>query len=317
MASNVTKFSDISSADEHNDKTDDDEILKLFDSEEEADASFSGFEQAEEKSTEKPKPKVKSTVSKVTASSGPGKGPGKNLKKKAPAKKRKTKDSGTSNVKKRKYFSQAEKAMAEMLQNFMERFENFPGTSKSPVTAAAPAPLPDVDNMYEGDDYDEYEDQDDSDEYDEEKVVSNVPKLGYDLFNKPDRHDKRVVISTDNTPLQLPKIFENETKFSAAISDDLANYVNSTCTNKADVSELLKGNLIPVNCKALVPPLINPEIWSFLYANIQQRDKSLQEVQKILGLSIAPMLRLADIFESTHIDVTESKRLLTQAISSL
>ena len=52
-----------------------------------------------------------------------------------------------------------------------------------------------------------------------------------------------------------------------------------------------------------------------MYANIQQRDKSLQDVQKILGLSIAPMLRLAEIFESTHIDVTESKRLLTQAIS--
>ena len=85
MASYSNKFRDISSADEHVDncKSDNEhtEVLKLFDSEAECDASFSGFEDIVAK------PTVKSSVKKVCT--GPGKGQGNNLKKKAPAKKRK------------------------------------------------------------------------------------------------------------------------------------------------------------------------------------------------------------------------------------
>lgn len=62
----------------------------------------------------------------------------------------------------------------------------------------------------------------------------------------------------------------------------------------------MEANGVPVNCKSLVPPLINQEICSYLYPNIQKRDTSMQDAQKILGQVGVSMLKLAQIFESTH-----------------
>lgn len=42
---------------------------------------------------------------------------------------------------------------------------------------------------------------------------------------------------------------------------------------------------VPENCKNLVPPLINSEIWNYLYVNVQQRDKTIQEAKKNYGFS--------------------------------
>ena len=148
-----------------------------------------------------------------------------------------------------------------------------------------------------------------------ETEENDVPAVGYDLFKKSNGQDNRVVVSTDSSSLQLPKIFEDQTKFSPAVSENLAEFINSACTRKADVFASMEANSVPVNCKSLVPPLINQEIWSYLYPNSQQRDKSMQDVQKILGQVDVPILKLAHIFESTHIDVTEAKKLLTRAIS--
>ena len=130
-----------------------------------------------------------------------------------------------------------------MIKNFLDRFEYLPGTSKSPVTAAAPASMPVVsdNDMHEWNDYefDGFDIQEESDDY--YCAQNEVPKLGYDLFSKPDRLDKRVVIINDNSALQLPKIFEDETKFSSAISDSLAKYETSACTKKLMFRNWWKG----------------------------------------------------------------------------
>lgn len=106
-----------------------------------------------------------------------------------------------------------------------------------------------------------------------------------------------------------------QTRFSDAVSESLAEFVNSACTKKADVANLIEANQIPSNCKSLVPPLINSEKWSYLYSNIQQRDKSLQEVQKMLGLSVVPMIKMAEMLKTGQIVLTNAKTWITQAIA--
>lgn len=76
----------------------------------------------------------------------------------------------------------------------------------------------------------------------------------------------------------------------------MAKFIKMGCTQKADVSKFLQNVKIPENCKNLAPPLINYEIWNNLYPNVQQRDRTLQDAQRILGLSILSMINLAEMF---------------------
>lgn len=77
----------------------------------------------------------------------------------------------------------------------------------------------------------------------------------------------------------------------------------------ANISKFLEDKQIPSNCKSLVPATINTKIWNCLYRNIQQRDRSLQETQKILGLlSIVPMIQMAEILRGNQIDLLKLKR---------
>ena len=83
----MKKFSDISPAEEtDNDIPVNTDVLKLFDSENEMEQSFSGFEKEQcneaSNSTINVKTLQNSPRSRRTQNNGPGKGPGKNLKRK-------------------------------------------------------------------------------------------------------------------------------------------------------------------------------------------------------------------------------------------
>ena len=83
----MKKFSDISPAEEtDNDIPVNTDVLKLFDSENEMEQSFSGFEKEQCNEASNPTINVQtlqsSRRSRRTQNNGPGKGPGKNLKKK-------------------------------------------------------------------------------------------------------------------------------------------------------------------------------------------------------------------------------------------
>lgn len=78
------------------------------------------------------------------------------------------------------------------------------------------------------------------------------------------------------------------------------------CTQKADLSKFLENVKIPDNCKTLVPPLINSEIWNNLHPNVQQRDRTLQAAQRILGLFIVPMINLAEMFKTNKLEMKKT-----------
>ena len=68
--------------------------------------------------------------------------------------------------------------------------------------------------------------------------------------------------------------------------ENLAKFIKMGCTQKADVSKYLYEIKISENCKNLMPPLTNPEIWNNLYVNVQQRVKTIQEAQKNLCANV-------------------------------
>jgi hypothetical protein len=64
------------------------------------------------------------------------------------------------------------------------------------------------------------------------------------------------VIVSDKADFDLLQIFEEQTRFSYAVSESLAEFVNSACTKQADVAAFIEASQIPSNCKSLGPPLI-------------------------------------------------------------
>ena len=184
-----------------------------------------------------------------------------------------------------------------------KNIESFPSTSKS-----GGINIPEVQNQERTDECQQQSYEFDYNQYDDDSIL----ELN-ELF--PNCATGNQVIVSDKADFDLPQIFEEQTRFSDAVSESLAEFVNSACTKKADVANLIEANQIPSNCKSLVPPLINSEKWSYLYSNIQQRDKSLQEVQKMLGLSVVPMIKMAEMLKTGQIVLTNAKTWITQAIA--
>ena len=65
----------------------------------------------------------------------------------------------------------------------------------------------------------------------------------------------------------------------------------------------------------MIPPLINSEIWNNLYPNVQQRDRTLQDAQRILGFSIVPMKNLAEMFKMNTLVMKKAKKCGPDAIT--
>ncbi|CAG2235304.1 unnamed protein product [Mytilus edulis] len=285
MDKKCSNLSDISSVESDNDL--DPTVLKIFDTDQEEE-SFSGFEHVDSASVSE------------EFSKGPGKGPGKNLKGKAPLKRKKVSAPKTkTNTKKSKDNSSE---LSEMMKTFFQQFNAQMPASQVPGTSQT-GNLPEIDCMQgQGDD-----------EHLEE------PSEGYaysmnDIFSSTDPNDNQI-INADSAGIELPRIFEDQTKFSDPVTESLAQFVNNACTRKADISKFLEGKQVPSNYKSLIPPTINTEIWNCLYSNIQQRDRSLQAAQKILVLSIVPMIEMAEILKGNQIDISKFKQLLTQSIA--
>ncbi|CAC5383916.1 unnamed protein product [Mytilus coruscus] len=243
------------------------EIVKLFDSENELDESFSGFENDrkmnEKECKKKVEVKAKEPQGRVRdGEKGPEKGP----------------------------------------EYFKRTSDEVPSTSKTGTCK------PDIDEnqqFYEASEYD----------FDSVGVPERQLNID-DVFSNHNQLSEQFVI--DNSEVQgfeMPKIFEDQTKFSEAVSDNSSQFVTSACTQKADVSSFIKETQIPVNCKSLVPPLINPEIWSCLFSNIQQRDKSLQDVKKVLGMAIVPLINLNEMLKTCRIDLSKAKQYVAQALA--
>lgn len=60
--------------------------------------------------------------------------------------------------------------------------------------------------------------------------------------------------------------------------------------------------------------MIDSEIWNNLFPNVQQRDKTLLEVQKVLGLAIVSMIALAEMFETNILEIKKAKNIYIKTV---
>ncbi|CAG2254123.1 unnamed protein product [Mytilus edulis] len=72
------------------------------------------------------------------------------------------------------------------------------------------------------------------------------------------------VASDDEFDYELPKSFEGDDKYVEEVSPSMSKVFDNICKNKSDVSVMTRDMKIRENCKSLVEPPVNAEIWQFL-----------------------------------------------------
>jgi hypothetical protein len=111
-----------------------------------------------------------------------------------------------------------------------KNMESFASTSTS-----GGINIPEVQNQQQSDEFDYNQYHDDS-----------ILELN-ELF--PNCATTNQIIVSDKSDFDLPQIFEEQTRFSDAVSESFAEFVNSARTKKADVANFIEASQIPSNCK--------------------------------------------------------------------
>lgn len=265
------------------------DVVQLFASDSEVDATgHNGNETLNER------PNTRSAASTSVATNSQSGGPGKcksNKKGQALSKKvsgkRKNEEKNVKSKEQQEQFNPSQ--LFSVLNELLKRIENIDHARNKPGCSTS------------GENPERMEDF-----FPESDIDQNELNNESDLFSVD--NDPEVVFDGENCEISMPKIFEDDTKFSEPISENMAKFIKMGCTQKADLSKFLENVKIPENCKNLVPPLINSEIWNNLYSNVQQRDRTLQDAQRILGLSIVPMINLAEMFKTNKLEMKKAKK---------
>lgn len=143
----------------------------------------------------------------------------------------------------------------------------------------------------------------------------------FDIFDA-DRGDENNNIALnegleEGFKFELPKIFEEDVKFGVETLSNIAEMVNTIVRRKANLEEVVKDSKIPSNCKNITPPKVNVEIWSFLRRNVKSLDLSMQTVQKLLGMGIVPVVRLAELLSKKEFEIKDLRALTLKALTIL
>ncbi|CAC5403420.1 unnamed protein product [Mytilus coruscus] len=297
------------------------EVMKLFASEDEVDNSFSGFSspakslngKISKKSETYKSSKPEATIIKdgAVASTSKGKGPGENKKGKAPLKRKSDTDISAKTSKKSK-LSKRKQELSDFSDSMRSMFTE--------LTSNLLAALPFTSSHVAG----EQNVQSTSTSADN---ISNSTEPVQMIFsdNESDNSEGSTHHNLDHSDqlgdieFELPNIFEDSERYGEEVEASVSNIVETVIRKKADVASLVKkeDNKIPSNCKGLNPPAVNAEIWQNLDRKARSQDIMFQTVQRLMGLGIVPILRIAQMLKTKSFDQTICRELVSRAIAIL
>ncbi|XP_021372056.1 uncharacterized protein LOC110462431 [Mizuhopecten yessoensis] len=121
----------------------------------------------------------------------------------------------------------------------------------------------------------------------------------------------------DEFDFQLADIYDKH-KLGPAVSKRVASSVTKAVRARTDVSALTDKYKIPKNAKAFIPPRTNVDVWNFLGSQTRTRDVAMQEVQRLVGHGMVPIVQLVENMRtSSTLDLGAVRRLLSDSLSVL
>ena len=97
-----------------------------------------------------------------------------------------------------------------------------------------------------------------------------------------------------------------------AISNSLANLINTTCT-----SQCVTDDLVAENCDKLCAPMINNEIWKILNKRAQSYDKCFSDIQNLVATGMVPVIKLFEVVKPHIAGNQEAKTLFSDIITMM
>jgi len=107
----------------------------------------------------------------------------------------------------------------------------------------------------------------------------------------------------------LPSVNEYGPSMDTAIASRFESILKQD-SSKEDVELLLKKLAVPINCKLMGTPKVNPELWAQLSQKTRLKDVKLQSVQKMISRSLVAYAKLTELL------MTNSRSLPTDFVKS-
>lgn len=339
-----SEISSDSDNDKYDGELDDDEVIKLFASEEEMDASFSGFSTVISGTETAPipdKPEVTRTMQMATTQAVQ-----KLPEKTAPTRKGKSaKNSGKGKAPKRKATESNKSVDLSTGSGTRENPKKSKGRTKQTKVTKPKAKKPETDNseliksLFQGlsetlrsslnvnqqrgvqrstnvetngnadDQISEPESYHDNDH--------DIENGNFAIFSDNDSDQSEVLSDDNDFDYELPRIFEGDERFGDEVCDSISKVCNNICTKKTDVSAMINELKVPSNCKSLVVPPVNPEIWQFLDRKPKSSDLGLQTLQRLLAYGMIPVMTLAGILKTKKPDIKLMREAVSKAMTIL
>ena len=99
------------------------------------------------------------------------------------------------------------------------------------------------------------------------------------------------------------------------VSSSLAKLINVACTSQCETESLIKKYKVPENCTMASAPVVNQEVWKTLDKSAHWNDKVLVDIQNLVSVGIAPIIRLTEIMKEQNAVNSEAKALISDALT--
>ena len=111
----------------------------------------------------------------------------------------------------------------------------------------------------------------------------------------------------------LPKLKQPEK--GPAISQSLADLINTACTSQCLTDSLIDKFKIPENCDKLPAPRVNGEFWKVMSKRAQGYDKYFSDTQNLVAAGMVSIIELADALKGQVASNSQAKDLITDTLT--
>ncbi|CAC5387780.1 unnamed protein product [Mytilus coruscus] len=333
--------------DNFDDELNDEQVLKLFASEEEMNASFSGFSTPQKSGTETvhipEEPEVTHEMQ-MAATQTQVKSPEKNTSRKGKSEKNSEKGKAlecktsksveipsgsrvTVSLKKKKAKPKvqtkttkpkAKKSKTDNTELIKSLFQGLTDSLRSTLTGNTQR-----DNSLqrtrqnnetartENNHNDQYSDQEEESDYPVyDTCNNNIENGNFSIFSDDDENNE--------FDYELPRFFEGDERFGEEVCESISKVCDNICKKKTDVFDNGHYELkVPSNCKSLVVPPVNPEICQFLDRKTKSSNLGLQNLQRLLAYGVIPVITLAGILKTKKPDIKLMREAVSKAMTVL
>ncbi|CAC5398144.1 unnamed protein product [Mytilus coruscus] len=328
--------------DNFDDELKEEQVLKLFASEEEIDASFSGFSTPQKSGAETvhiPEEPEVTCEMQMAATQAQVKSPEKNTSRKGKS----VKNSGKGKALKRKTSESVEIPSGSRVTVSPKKKKAKPKVQTKTTKPKAKKSKTDntelIKSLFQGltdslrtrqnnetartenNHNDQYSDQEEESDYPVyDTCNNNIENGNFSIFSDDGICNDQSEISSDENnefDYELPRIFEGDERFGEEVYESISKVCENICKKKTDVSTMVNELKVPSNCKSLVVPPVYPEIWQFLDRKTKSSDLGLQNLQRLLAYGMIPVITLAGILKTKKPDIKLMREAVSKAMTVL